>query len=149
MSENTQISENFTLANAEFSSTAVRYGIDNAAPLSLQDNIRDAAGGMEEVIELLGYIPHVDSWYRCPKLNSVVGGAKNSAHMEGFAVDFVCPEFGTPIQIVEALEHSGITFDQLIQEGRWVHISFAPALRRQVLVAEFHEGKPTTYTKGA
>jgi len=52
-------------------------------------------------------------------------------------VDFTCPKFGTPAQIVAALVESDIQFDQVILEfQRWVHISFSPRNRRQALVID-------------
>jgi putative chitinase len=104
---------------------------------------------MEEVRELLGGHPiHVDSWYRCAELNHAVGSKGTSAHPLGFAVDFICPVAGTPVRLVQLIQASRISFDQVIQEGSWVHISFAPARRRQVLTARFNPGGETTYTIG-
>ncbi len=49
-------------------------------------------------------------------------------------MDFTCVGFGTPYEICKALMASGIQFDQLIHEKRvWVHISFDPKARQQVL----------------
>jgi hypothetical protein len=45
------------------------------------------------------------------------------------------------------LKGSGIAFDQIILEGSWVHVSFDPRLRGQVLTATFNAGTPT-YTNG-
>ncbi len=67
--------------------------------------------------------------------------------MSGFAADFVCPSFGSPLEIVKAIAVSNINFDQCIQEGTWVHISFDPAMRREVLTANFHQGE-AYYTEG-
>ena len=42
--------------------------------------------------------------------------------------------FGTPYQVALALSKSGIEFDQLIHERNvWVHISFNPRMRGQLL----------------
>jgi hypothetical protein len=68
--------------------------------------------------------------------------------MDGYAIDFTCPEFGTPAEIVRALVNSDIRFDQVIAEGNWAHVSFAPAMRRSILVAHFNPGEKTTYTQG-
>ena len=67
--------------------------------------------------------------------------------MAGYAADFVCPDFGSPLKIVKALAATGIQFDKLIQEGTWVHISFAPEARRQLLTAHFGPNG-TSYTAG-
>jgi hypothetical protein len=80
-------------------------------------------------------------------LNKAVGGAFNSAHLSGYAVDFVCPDFGTPQKIAKHLADNLESFDQIIFEGTWVHISFAPAERKQLLTAHFGGGR-TTYTEG-
>jgi hypothetical protein len=143
-----QVSEHFSWDEVVFSSTADRLGIKNSLPPMLADNVRAAAAGMEKVRALLGNQPlHIDSWYRCPVLNHAVGGASSSAHMQGWAVDFTCSSFGTPLEICKAIAASDIQFGKLIQEGRWVHISFDPATDRQLLTAKFVNGMPT-YTTG-
>jgi zinc D-Ala-D-Ala carboxypeptidase len=80
-------------------------------------------------------------------VNRAVGGSAISAHCNGDADDFIVPEFGTPQQVAKRIRDAGIPFDQLIFEGTWVHISFARAMRGQVLTAHFNGG-PATYTEG-
>jgi putative chitinase len=141
------LSRYFTLSELTFSSTATRLGIDNTPTSDIVANLTDTAQHMDIVRTLLGKPIHVDSGYRSPVLNSAVKGASNSAHLTGHAVDFVCPDFGTPLQICAAIVQAGIKFDQLIQEGTWVHISFAPEMRQQVLTAKYVNGR-TQYTQG-
>ena len=143
------LSEHFTLAEGVFSSTALRFGIDNTPNTVNTMRMQAAAKALEAVRELLGAPMHVDSWYRCEALNKAVGGSLTSAHMEGYAIDFICPAFGTPLEIVRAIVDSGIKFDQCIQEGRWVHISFDPRTRMRVLTAHFDASGKATYTQGA
>lgn len=143
-----QLSEHFSLAELTASSTAQRLGIDNTPGLETITHLTALAGGLEQVRKLLCAPIHIDSAYRSPALNTAVRGAKDSAHLQGFAADFVCPQFGTPQEIAKLIAKSSIVFDQLIQEGTWVHISFAPKLRRQVLTAHFGAGG-TTYSLGA
>lgn len=142
------LTPHFTWDEAAFSSTALRLGIKNDIPAALNDNISLAANGMEEVRALLGNPVHVDSWYRCAELNHAVGGASASAHMLGYAVDFVCHKFGTPLDICKAIAASNIRFDKCIQEGRWVHISFDPKARRTLMTAHFDANGKATYTGG-
>lgn len=142
------LTDHFTLAELMRSSVAERKGIDNSVPDRLLPHLFILAVGLEQVRALLGFPLHIDSGYRCPALNAAVGGAKQSAHMDGFAADFICPAFGDPLSIVKAIEASDIKFDKCIQEGTWVHISFAPAMRRELLTAHFGPNG-TTYTQGA
>ena len=131
------ISEHFTLDEVCHSQTAARLGIDNDLPTDLLANAKYAALGMEMIRKELGKPIKVSSWYRGPKLNAAIpGSSKTSAHMTGLAVDFTCPGFGTPEQIVRAIIDSGIGYDQIIHEfGAWVHISFNGE-RRQALVID-------------
>lgn len=141
------LTPHFTLEELMFSDTAQRLGIDNSPSDSVLANLQIAAHGMEMVRDLLGEPIRVNSGYRCAVLNTAIGGAKASAHMDGLAVDFTCAEYGPPIAIVKALEESSVPFDQCIQEGSWTHISFAPAMRRLVMTAHFGPNG-TTYTTG-
>ena len=142
------LSEHFTLEEMTFSSTAARHGIDNSAPAEIVEHLKVTAAGLEKVRAFLGAPLHVDSGYRCPALNNAVGGVPTSAHLTGYAADFLCPSAGAPIDIVHKLMDSGIRFDQMIQEGTWVHISFDPQMRGHVLTAHFINGL-ATYSHGA
>jgi len=142
------LTPHFSLAELTFSATAQRRQIDNSPPPSVLRNLNQLAVGLEDVRAALDGLPiRINSGYRCPALNRIVGGARLSAHLDGWAADFVCPDFGSPLEIVRVLARSDLVFDKLIQEGTWVHISFAPAARRQLLTAHFGVGG-TTYTAG-
>lgn len=145
--EETRLSRHFTLEELIFSQTASRKGIDNTPSLEVVAHLTRLAYCMEQVRALLGGPVRISSGYRSPALNSIVSKAKDSAHMSGYAADFVCPSFGSPLEIVKAIAASGINFDQCIQEGTWVHISFDPEMRREVLTAHFHQGE-AYYTEG-
>jgi hypothetical protein len=135
------LSPHFSLEELTFSSTAVAQGIDNTAPADIAANLAVLAAGLEKVRAILNAPLHIDSGYRCPDLNRIVRGVPDSAHVTGYAADFVCPEFGTPLDIVKKiLSFPMIQFDQMIQEGSWVHFSVAPAMRRDVLTAHFVDG---------
>lgn len=129
-----QLSEHFSLAEMTASETAARKGIDNTPGPEVLAALKIAAKGMERVRGLLGQPIHVNSGYRSPALNRAIGGSKTSAHCLGYAVDFICPGFGSPLEVCKAINTSLIDFDQLIWEaGEWTHISFEPRLRHQVL----------------
>jgi zinc D-Ala-D-Ala carboxypeptidase len=111
--------------------------LDNMPPAEVIGALRITAARMEQVRRLLGNrVISVSSGYRCPELNRRVGGSRTSAHLTGHAVDFNCYGYGSPLAVCRRLADSELTFDQLIQEGSWVHLSFDPRLRRQVLTKE-------------
>lgn len=127
----TKLTAHFALE--ELSCTLHRE-IDNRPPPKVVETLRGTAAQMEEVRRLLGDRPiTVSSGYRCPQLNRLVGGARKSAHLTGHAVDFNCFGFGSPKAVCRAIADSRLPFDQLIEEGTWVHLSFDPRLRGQVL----------------
>lgn len=134
------LSEHFALAELTFSATAARLGLDNEPNPFQLANLRDTAERLEAVRALLGGHPlTITSAYRSVAVNQAVGGVQFSAHLSGHAADFVCPEYGSPLAICEALAAAHqIEFDQVIQEGSWVHISFLPPMRRQVLTKTAH-----------
>ncbi len=95
---------------------------------AVMDNIFKTAKAMEAVRKVLDSRPiSINSWYRNQELNRAVGGSKNSDHMSGSAVDFICPKFGSPLQICTELRTFAeqLGFKQLILEHSWVHISWS------------------------
>jgi len=129
-----QLTPHFTLEELIRSETAERERIDNTPSAVIVANLALLAAGLERVRELLAQPLEISSGYRCPELNRRVGGAESSQHTHGMAADFICEAFGGPLEIAQAVRASGIEFDQCILEfGRWVHISFKPQPRGQVL----------------
>lgn len=143
-----RLATSFYLSEFLHSDTATRRGLDNAPGAAELANIRNfLAPGMQSVRELLGKPVTITSGFRSPAVNRAVGGARNSQHMTGLAADFICPGFGSPLQVARALVASSIQFDQIIQEGTWVHVSFSAKPRRSVLTAVFTPSG-TTYRDG-
>lgn len=162
------LSPHFTLEELTHSDTAVRLGIDNTPPAFVVENLRVTAAGLEEVRAgpLQGKPMRTLSGYRSEALERVLC-AKDfaawcerrgrqadeeswqvyflaKAHPFGWAVDWTCEAFGTPIVCVRAVAAYGIRFDQLIEEGTWAHSSFDPRLRGNVLTASFGpDGTPS------
>lgn len=127
----TKLSDHFTLAEA----TKTATGIKNTPSPIILDRLILTADRMEKVRAICGGNPvQTNSWFRNEKVNASVGGVSNSDHLSGYAVDFTISKFGNPYRICAMIIASGIEFDQLIHERRrWVHISFAPSMRGEVL----------------
>lgn len=120
------ISEHFTLEEFCFSETAARLGLDNTPTSIVTTNLFLVAAVMERIRTLLGDKPIVvHSGYRAPKVNKTIGGVETSAHCRGLACDFVCPAYGTPLEVASTILEANIDYDQLILEYGWVHIGLA------------------------
>ena len=141
------LSDHFTLEEMVQSQEGVRRGIDNTPSDSILQNLRSACQQAEAVRQILGGAMLISSGYRCPELNKLIGGAPTSAHLQGWAMDFICPSFGTPLDICLKIADASIKMDQCIQEGTWVHISFSPIYRMQFLTAKFAKSG-ATYSDG-
>ncbi len=130
----TQLSEHFTLEELVRSASAEQRGLDNTPSSAVVDALRRSAASLEQVRHALGdQALRVTSRYRSVQVNKAVGGAVNSAHCLGYAIDFLHPSL-TPYEVCRQLLASGIAYDQLIHEfGSWTHISFDPQMRRQAL----------------
>ncbi len=135
-----QLTPHFSLAEL----TVTKQKIDNTPSKEVIEVLRTTAFYMEKVREILGNVPiTINSGYRSPDVNRVVGGTSNSSHTYGYAVDFTA--YGhTPLTISNILSKSNLKFDQLIYEKTWVHISFDPRMRGNILTLK-GKGK---YVKG-
>jgi hypothetical protein len=146
-----KLSPHFNLDEFTRSDYATRHGIDNTPPGFVLSNLRVLATRLERVRLVLGAPLFITSGYRCPELNRAIGGSLTSAHVGGLAADFIAPEYGSPFAVARAIEANGdeIDFDQLIYEGKWVHVGFTQLTqpRREVLTATFAGGK-VKYSEG-
>jgi zinc D-Ala-D-Ala carboxypeptidase len=121
-----QLTEHFSLEALIASETATRKNIDNTPPPEILANLHILAQGLEQVRAAVGGRDLlVNSGYRSPALNREIGGAEKSKHMYGLAADILCPQFGTPLDLCQAIVAAGIATDQVIHEfGKWCHVSF-------------------------
>ena len=144
-----RLSDHFTLDELIFSQTAVRKSLDNTPTAGQISNLKALCMNILEPVRVrVDRKPiYITSGFRGYALNKAIGGSGKSAHMEGFAADFVVPKFGTPKEVADIIACSDIEFDQLIYEGKWVHISYNPDPRREMLTARFGPDK-TTYLAG-
>jgi len=115
------------------SDTARRNGIDNRPDEVVRANLRRLMSVLEGIRKGFGSAIVVTSGYRCPQLNTLVGGSKTSAHLKGLAADLVCNDNRRLFEYIR--DHAD--FDQLINEKNysWVHFGLSETKNRhQVLV---------------
>lgn len=77
----------FTIREFERSSTADKYHIMNNVPDDLMDNALFTLSRLDQIREAYGKPIIITSGYRCPELNKIVGGKKNSQHLRAQAAD--------------------------------------------------------------
>lgn len=113
----------FSIYEVVHSNTAEEKGIFNL-PLDEKviDNLNYSVSRMDEIREGYGKPIYVNSWFRCKALNAEVGGAENSKHLTGLAVDIRYDKV-----LLEYLKQNP-QFDKLIIEkackAKWLHIQF-------------------------
>lgn len=122
-----QVSPHFSFEELIVSDSGARHGLDNtpgdAEKFALLNIL---VPGLEIIRGILNQPMHIDSAYRSPQVNVLIGGAEHSQHMKGEAADFIAPQFGTPYDICLALlaRKAEVGYDQLIYEHTWTHVSF-------------------------
>lgn len=121
------LSDNFTLA--ELTHTQHR-DITNVPDANAQANLRDLARGWLEPLRARWGTLYVSSGFRCVELNTLIGGAPDSAHLYGCAADVVPLAKGVSIteMLVWIRDESGLVVDQVIDEKGagptgWLHVS--------------------------
>lgn len=125
----------FTIKELVRSDTATRLGINNTPPASavkalnaLVDNVldplRDAWGGPI----------HVNSGYRCPRLNRIVGGTPSSQHQRGEAADITVGSPARNRRLLALIKRLDLPVDQCIDEKgcRWIHVSHRAGHNRRL-----------------
>jgi hypothetical protein len=136
-----RLSNNFSLAEMLESQTARRKGITEqfAPPQEVIDNLVQLCTHVLQALRDAVAKPiTISSGYRCAKLNRAIGGAAKSQHILGQAADVVA-NWMSNAELFHKIQELNLPFDQLIwefgtkDEPAWVHISYGPRHRRQVL----------------
>ena len=124
----------FTLSELTRSAIAEVRGIDNTAPSEAERNLTDLVEMvLDPLRERWGVPIHVNSGYRCPELNKIVGGAENSYHLRGMAADITsrCPFHNTALFTEIRIMHDKgllpLTECYLSQQGTYIHVAYDPA----------------------
>jgi hypothetical protein len=126
----------FTIGELSQSNEADKRGIPNHPNTAQKMNMEKLIERvLDPIRSLYGKPIYVNSGFRCVTLNKIVGGAKNSQHMEGKAADITAgsrEENKKVWDVVMFLYQEGdIDFDQCINEKpdkdsnpSWIHISY-------------------------
>jgi hypothetical protein len=118
-----KLTEHFTLEELKYSDLAARQGIKNEPNGDVVINLTRLAKFLEKVRDLLKKPININSAYRSPEVNSLLGSKPTSQHCIGCAADIKVVGM-TPNSIVEAIVKSNLEYDQVIREfDSWVHIS--------------------------
>ena len=129
-----KISEHFTVKEALYLNEWKRLATEaDGLTTAVKFSICRTADKMDEIRELLNRPLFVKSWYRPKEYNKLIGGAKESSHMEGLACDFWADVNGDGDKtgedcdaIKEILKNWLLKLDIRMEDNgprkRWVHV---------------------------
>lgn len=150
-----QLSKNFTLNELIKSDIAIRKNIDNTPDNQIIINLTTLANKvLQPIRDHYNKSVNINSCYRSPEVNALVGGSKTSDHCKGYAADIEIKGINNP-DIAKWII-ANLKFTQLILEfyvkgvpdSGWVHVSYDPLnLKCQVLTA-LKEKEGTVYKQG-
>jgi hypothetical protein len=145
------ISKHITMAEATNSETAKKLGISNLPnEVELANMKLVAEKCFEPIREWYGKPLRINSFFRCAKLNSSIGGSSGtSQHCLGQAIDLSCGNNAENKKIF-LWAKDNLVYDQIIYEYGddngcdWVHISYkTTGNRKQALRCSKVNGKPS------
>ena len=125
------ISEHISYKEGVYSITATRRGIENIPNDEQLDNMELIAEKIFEPLrKFVGGPIKINSFFRCKKLNTAIGGSRKSQHCQGQAMDI-----DDTFKVVANSDmynyiKNNLDFDQLIWEfgdddnPNWVHVSY-------------------------
>jgi len=131
------ISDHISLEEATLSPTSLRLGIKNIPNADeLRAMVTVANSCFEPLRQWYGKPIKVNSFFRNFELNKAVGGATNSQHSKGEAIDMSGGSKEENKRIFDWCK-ANLVFDQLINEYdySWVHISFRLGNNRNQTIA--------------
>lgn len=140
MNKHEKLTENLTLWECIKSDTAIQLGIDNTPTEEALKNIKLwAVNIFQPIRDHFGAPIGLNSMYRCPELNSIIGGAKGSQHTKGQAGDIDADRYPHPHinngRIFNFIK-GNLDFDQLIIYNDkdipdFVHVSYNEVKNRR------------------
>lgn len=139
----------FTISELTRSATAQSHHIDNTPSPAIRVKLEALiVNCLDPIRRIYGRPVIVSSGYRCPQLNSLVGGVSTSQHTMGEAADLVPASGGSLGALARAAIQFG-DFDQLILEqaggSKWIHVSWREGNRRHKILA-YRNGRYTDIT---
>jgi hypothetical protein len=144
-----QLSKNFYLSEFTKSELATRKGLDNTPDAFITRRLKDLCEKvLQPLRDKLNQPIIVNSGYRSPAVNKLVGGSDKSQHCLGQAADIEVP--GMSNKALAEFIKLHLPYDQLILEfwdglspnSGWVHVSYKiESLRKQYLWAKLVNGK--------
>ena len=147
LNANAKLSEHFTLGEMTASSHKEVYNIPSHEAIA---NLTNLCGWLEVLRSRAGAPIIINSGYRSPQLNKKIGGAANSNHLTGCAVDIRTSGMEQAICyaaiLINYAKESQHDFDELLIEKRsalplgssknrygavWVHFAVRPSNNRR------------------
>lgn len=146
------ISEHISLKEAIRSNTAKRLGIDNMPNNETLVTMQITAEHIFEPIRNKFNEPiYISSFYRCPELNTAIGGSTRSQHCKGEAIDIDdVYSKATNADFFNYIKES-LEFDQLIwefgndEQPDWVHVSYNLGKNRMRILKAVKQNGRTQY----
>lgn len=161
--EDHEVSKDFNFSSKDFtkiemttSSYAVKYNIKEQfdPPLEIKKSLKKLLDEfLQPVRNKFGDKIKINSAYRCPKVNEGIGGAKNSWHTKGQAVDIIPVNFHKGKELFYLIKDH-FDFDTLIwyhegdDEPVWIHVTYrtdAPNTRKRIMYKVRNGGYSTWY----
>lgn len=131
-----------------------RYGIKNEPNQPVIDNLqRLAKTVLDPLREAIGKPLYISSGFRNLQYNKIIGGATNSQHLTGEAVDIDGDATGVSNKLIfEELQK--LPFDQIIwefgdKEPDWVHVSLRKEKNRRNILKAVRSNGVTKYVNFA
>ena len=147
------ISKHISYKESIYSTTAIRRGINNTPNDEQLKNMELIADEIFEPLRTyVGGPIKINSFFRCPELNTAIGGSGKSQHCKGQAID-IDDTFGrmTNAEMYHWIKEH-LEFDQMIWEfgdddnPDWVHISYvSPKDNRNRCLKAYREKGKTKY----
>ena len=139
-----KISEHLSLSEVIRSESAKRNGISNMPTAEHIENFKILATKVFEPIrEHFGVPIRISSGYRSKELNRLIKGSSSSQHCKGQAIDIDMDGTSNGVTNTDVFNYikDNLPFDQMIWEfgnednPDWVHVSYVPEGRKQILKA--------------